>query len=217
MIILFNKPYNVLCQFTGDSPNLADYISHKDVYAAGRLDKDSEGLLVLTDDGALQHQISHPKHKQPKTYWVQVEGTPDNKAINALQNGVQLKDGMTQPAKVRVIQEPANLWPRIPPVRYRVSIPTTWLEITITEGRNRQVRRMTAAIGYPTLRLIRYAVGEWNLDSIENGIRPGEWHKIDNPKVLHQKTNANTKTTHPSNRCRHRRRQGKISARRRTR
>jgi len=217
MIILFNKPYNVLCQFTGDSPNLADYISHKDVYAAGRLDKDSEGLLVLTDDGALQHQISHPKHKQPKTYWVQVEGTPDNKAINALQTGVQLKDGMTRPAKVTVIQEPANLWPRIPPVRYRVSIPTTWLEITITEGRNRQVRRMTAAIGYPTLRLIRYAVGEWNLDSIENGIRPGEWHKIDNPKVLLQKTNANTKTTHPSNRCRYRRRQGKISARRRTR
>lgn len=220
MIILFNKPYNVLCQFTGETPNLADFIDLKGVYAAGRLDKDSEGLLVLTDDGALQHQISHPKHKQPKTYWVQVEGVPDEKAISTLQTGVQLKDGLTRPAEVKIIDEPA-VWPRTPPVRYRAAIPTTWLELTISEGRNRQVRRMTAAVGYPTLRLIRYAIGEWNLDSIENGLQPGEWRKIDTPQALlqknHEQPQQQAKTAYSPDRRRHHRKTGEVSTRRRTR
>lgn len=215
MIILFNKPYNVLCQFSGESPNLSDFIKVKGVYAAGRLDKDSEGLLLLTDDGTLQHKISHPKHKQAKTYWVQVEGIPDDNAIKALQSGVTLKDGPTRPAKVKMIDEPP-VWPRTPPVRYRAAIPTSWLEVTISEGRNRQVRRMTAAVGHPTLRLIRYAIGEWSLDSIDNGLQPGQWHKIETSPPTTQSKHEPEKTTDSPDRRRHRRKTGTISTRRRT-
>lgn len=171
-IVLFNKPYDVLTQFTDDThrATLADYIPIKEVYAAGRLDKDSEGLLVLTNDGKLQQKITSPKFKKPKTYWVQVEGIPSQDSINALIKGVELKDGLTLPAQVSIMQEP-KIWPRTPPIRERASIPTSWLSITIKEGRNRQVRRMTANIGHPTLRLIRASIGEWSLDSLQ----PGEY------------------------------------------
>lgn len=174
-IILFNKPMNVLSQFTDRGmagslrKTLSDFINLPNVYAAGRLDKDSEGLLVLTDDGRLQHEISDPKHKMPKTYWVQVEGIPNENDFDKLRTGIRLKDGITSPAKVFQMSEPDDLWPRDPPVRFRKNVPDSWLEITITEGKNRQVRRMTAAIGYPTLRLIRYKIGNWTIDRIQSG------------------------------------------------
>ncbi len=170
MLILFNKPFNVLCKFTDKEgrKNLSDFIHFKNVYPAGRLDYDSEGLVLLTDDGKLQNQISDPKHKLEKTYWVQVENIPDQSELNKLRVGIKLKDGITKPAKVKLIEQP-KVWERVPPIRQRKNIPTSWIELSITEGRNRQVRRMTAAMGYPTVRLIRYSVGEWNINEIENG------------------------------------------------
>ena len=176
-LILFNKPFGVLSQFTDKgtegSPRatLSDFIPEKDVYPAGRLDRDSEGLLLLTDDGKLQAKLSNPKFKEPKTYLVQVEGTPDDAALNALADGIVLKDGMTKPAEARRIEEPLWLWPRTPPIRVRKAIPDTWIELTLREGRNRQVRRMTAHVGHPTLRLIRVRIGSYTLE----GIAQGEW------------------------------------------
>ncbi len=166
-LILFNKPYGVLCQFTGEHPNLSDYIELPDFYAAGRLDKDSEGLLLLTNNGKLQARISQPKFKMEKTYWVQVEGEPAASAIDQLRSGIDLKDGRTRPAKAKPIKAP--LPPRTPDIRVRKSQPTSWLELRITEGRNRQVRRMTAAIGHPTLRLFRASIGPWSASDIEVG------------------------------------------------
>lgn len=172
-IVVFNKPYGVLSQFTpeGRWQGLADYIPVKGVYVAGRLDADSEGLLLLTDDGALQARIAHPRFKLPKTYWAQVEGAPEDAAIEPLRRGVRLSDFVAQPAKVRLIEAPAGLWPRQPPIRERRHIPTSWLELELREGKNRQVRRMTAAIGHPTLRLIRHRIGAVTLA----GLASGEW------------------------------------------
>ncbi len=180
-ILLFNKPCGVLCQF---SPNagkhtLKDFIPIADVYPAGRLDADSEGLVVLTNDGKLQHDISDPKIKLPKTYWVQVEGDPDEAALRRLRSGVDLGDFVTHPARAERIDQPSGVLERIPPIRVRKSIPTSWIEIELREGKNRQVRRMTAAAGFPTLRLIRSRIGPWTLD----GILPGEFRLIDKPKL----------------------------------
>lgn len=172
MLIALNKPYGVLCQFTDPEGRrtLAEFVRQKDVYAAGRLDHDSEGLLLLTDDGALAHRLTDPRHKQSKTYLVQVDGAIDDKALRALCRGVSLNDGLTLPAVAELAAEPDWLWPRDPPVRFRKSIPTSWLDLTLREGRNRQVRRMTAAVGFPTLRLIRTRIGEHVLD----GLAPGQ-------------------------------------------
>lgn len=180
-LILFNKPFRVLSQFTDDrsaeaparKATLADWINIPSVYPAGRLDFDSEGLLLLTDDGQLQHRIASPRHKLPKTYWVQVEGEITDQALAALRQGVDLKDGKTRPADVTAMNPP-DIWPRDPPVRHRESVPTSWIRITITEGKNRQVRRMTAAAGFPTLRLIRYSIGDWTLE----GLAPGKLRKV---------------------------------------
>lgn len=175
-LVLFNKPYGMLTQFSGEAEDvtLKGAIPFNDVYPAGRLDKDSEGLLLLTNDGSLQAKISDPKYKMAKTYWVQVEGVPSPAAIQQLCQGVELNDGMTAPAEAMLMPEPLQLWPRHPPIRERANIPTQWLCITIREGRNRQVRRMTAAIGHPTLRLIRAMIGPWRLQ----GMQPGEWREV---------------------------------------
>jgi 23S rRNA pseudouridine2457 synthase len=180
MLIAFNKPYGVLCQFTDRSVpprrTLAEFGLPPDVYAAGRLDHDSEGLLLLTDDGALAHRLTDPRHKQGKTYLVQVEGTPREDQLAALRAGVELNDGRTRPAQVRLLDAaPDGLWPRVPPVRFRKSVPDAWLELTLHEGRNRQVRRMSAAVGLPTLRLLRIALGEQRLDALA----PGQWQRRD--------------------------------------
>ncbi|MDH7638319.1 pseudouridine synthase [Sphingomonas oryzagri] len=174
-LILFNKPYGVLSQFTDRGTDtaratLSDFIDLPGIYPAGRLDRDSEGLLLLTDDGKLQARIADPKFKLPKTYLVQIEGEPDDGALKQLRNGVQLNDGPTRPALVERIDDPA-LWPRDPPIRFRASIPDRWLKLTIREGRNRQVRRMTAAVGHPTLRLVRWAIGDWSVADLP----PGQW------------------------------------------
>lgn len=182
MLLLFNKPYGVLCQFTAEpgKPTLADHIRVPGVYAAGRLDADSEGLLVLTNDGGLQARIADPRHKLPKTYLVQVEGVPDEAALARLRAGVNLGDFVTRPCEASVIDEPAWLWPRNPPIRERKAIPTCWLEVVLREGKNRQVRRMTAKVGFPTLRLVRVRIGEWTLD----GLEPGGWRQVPVPPSL---------------------------------
>lgn len=176
-LILFNKPFGVLCQFTAEAgrPSLKDFIDVPDVYPAGRLDADSEGLLVLTNDGALQARVADPRHKAAKTYLVQVEGEAGGDHCQSLARGVDLGDFVTQPCSARVVAEPEWLWPRDPPVRFRKTVPTSWLEVVLREGKNRQVRRMTARVGLPTLRLVRVAIGDWRLD----GLAPGAWRSID--------------------------------------
>ncbi len=177
-LILLNKPYRVLSQFRDDDgrKGLSEFVTNRDVYPAGRLDYDSEGLLLLTDDGRLQARISQPKSKIAKTYWAQVEGEPKNSQLSKLEIGVKLKDGPARALKAALIEEPANLWQRDPPIRFRKNVPDRWIEITLTEGRNRQVRRMTAAVGLPTLRLIRAAIGPWSV----NGLAPGESREVEN-------------------------------------
>jgi 23S rRNA pseudouridine2457 synthase len=172
-LILFNKPYGVLCQFSADGTHttLKEFIAIPDIYPAGRLDADSEGLVILTDDGGLQHRITDPAHKLPKTYWVQIEGVPEPSALESLRHGLDLGEYITRAAEVQLIAEPQGLWPRDPPIRTRLHIPTSWLELTIREGKNRQVRRMTAKVGHPTLRLIRYAIGDYTV----LGLAPGMW------------------------------------------
>ena len=195
-----------LCQFTSTPGErcLADFIPIPDIYVAGRLDKDSEGLLVLTDNGSLQHRIAHPKRKLGKTYWVQVEGIPTEETLEQLRRGVELNDGCTLPAEAELIDEPTGLWPRDPPIRYRAQIPTQWLALTLYEGRNRQVRRMTAAVGYPTLRLIRYAIGPWTLDNLA----PGIYQETSLPPELGTPADYDK---HPSDRRHHRAKPGTLS------
>jgi 23S rRNA pseudouridine2457 synthase len=177
VLIAFNKPYGVICKFSpeADRRTLADYIKVADVYPAGRLDTDSEGLLLLTDDGALQARIASPRHRLAKLYWAQVEGAPTEAALTQLRNGMDLGDFTTKPAGARLIDEPGDLWPREPPIRYRAAIPTAWLELTLREGKNRQVRRMTARVGFPTLRLVRAAIGQVSVQ----GLAPAAWREID--------------------------------------
>lgn len=179
-LILFNKPYGVITQFSDDGkhPTLKDFIPIAGIYPAGRLDVDSEGLLILTDDGKWQNRLSHPRHKLPKTYWVQVEGNPTDESLKALRKGIDLGDFTTLPAQARTINEPLRLWTRDPPVRFRSAIPTQWIELIIKEGKNRQIRRMTAKVGFPTLRLIRYSIGPWNI----NDIPPGQWRETEIPE-----------------------------------
>jgi 23S rRNA pseudouridine2457 synthase len=179
MLLAFNKPYGVLCKFMPEPgrPTLADFIRIPHVYPAGRLDHDSEGLLLLTDDGPLQARIADPRHKLAKVYWAQVEGIPTEEALATLRRGVDLGEFTTRPAEARLIDEPPGLWPRDPPIRYRAKIPTSWLELTLREGRNRQVRRMTARVGFPTLRLVRARIGRIGLE----GLAPGEWREVDAP------------------------------------
>ena len=174
-LLLLNKPHGVICQFTGDGrhPTLKDFVDVPDVYPAGRLDTDSEGLVVLTDDGRLQKEVADPRHKLEKAYWVQVEGTPTEEALARLRGGVELNDGQTLPAQARELAEPRDLWERDPPIRFRKAVPTAWIELVLREGRNRQVRRMTAAVGLPTLRLVRHRIGPWTID----GIAPGTWRE----------------------------------------
>lgn len=181
-VIVFNKPFGTVCRFGEEEGRhtLGDWLDIPRVYPAGRLDRDSEGLVVLTDDGGLAHRITHPKRKLTKTYQVQVEGTPDTQALAALRQGVALREATTRPARVRAMTAPAGLWERDPPIRYRARIPTTWLELELREGRNRQVRRMTAAVGHPTLRLIRVAVGPWAIGTLQ----PGEWREATVPPAL---------------------------------
>jgi 23S rRNA pseudouridine2457 synthase len=181
-LVLFNKPFGVMSQFTAADGHatLKDYIAQPGVYAAGRLDADSEGLLLLTDDGDLQQRIANPRYKLEKTYWAQVEGCPDGDALDMLAKGVDLGDFRTRPCQVRLMPEPDDLWPRNPPIRYRKAIPTAWLEVRLREGKNRQVRRMTARAGFPTLRLIRWAVGSWTLA----GLAPGAWTEITDKSAI---------------------------------
>ena len=181
-LILLNKPYGALCQFSQQAgrQTLKDFIADSDVYPAGRLDADSEGLVLLTADGALQHRIADPRHKEPRTYFVQVEGVPTDEALHRLRSGVALGDFTTRAARAQRIEEPSWLWPRTPPVRFRRLIPTSWIELVLSEGKNRQVRRMTAAVGFPTLRLIRYSVGAWSLE----GLEPGQSREVEVPGVI---------------------------------
>lgn len=203
-LILFNKPYGVLSQFRSEagSVSLANFINMPGFYPAGRLDKDSEGLLLLTDNGQLQHHIAHPKYKEEKVYWVQLDGVPDKQSLKILSDGVMLKDGKTLPANAREIIEP-KIWPRDPPIRYRANIPTSWIELGIREGKNRQVRRMTAAVGFPTLRLIRYRIGQWTIDDIP----PGKWKLVNVTDTIHSpKPSTGKKKAHAGKSSRHRRR-----------
>jgi 23S rRNA pseudouridine2457 synthase len=190
--LLLNKPYQVLCQFTDREgrATLADYVTAADVYPAGRLDYDSEGLVVLTDDGRVQGWISQPRFRLPKTYWVQVEGIPGDDALANLRQGVELKDGLTAPAQAERMEAPA-VWPRVPPIRVRKSVPDSWIALTIYEGRNRQVRRMTAAVGHPTLRLIRWSVGPWTLA----GLAPGMWRAAQCPRSAGELRELTARTT----------------------
>ena len=212
-LIIFNKPYGVITQFREHEkhPSLAEFIAEKDFYPAGRLDHDSEGLLILTDEGKIQHLLSHPKHKLAKTYWVQLDGDITEEALQHLEQGIILKDGKTLPAKARKMDEP-EVWPRTPPVRYRAEIPTSWIELIIREGKNRQIRRMTAAAGFPTLRLIRYSIGDFTI----NGLSPGEWRKIPTPPQLQQQADAIKLLGTPRHRRSDHRARGQVSPGRRS-
>jgi 23S rRNA pseudouridine2457 synthase len=179
--LLFNKPYGVLSQFSGEGRTLRDYIDVPGVYPVGRLDKDSEGLMFLTDDGPLQHRLSDPRYEHPRTYWVQVEGVPDPASLRTLAAGIAIQDYRTRPAKVRLLDREPDFPPRDPPIRFRKSIPASWIELTLKEGRNRQVRRMTAAVGFPTLRLVRVAIGSWQLEALA----AGEWRELSGPQLAH--------------------------------